>query len=148
MRNDLEEIARRLEGSVARLGEVRRRVLEDAGGQALSAVQAKIGGSGKVQDWQSVYLGSRGGYAAVRPKAGTYTGTGRRLYPVGYVTNAIENGHRVRPASGTAKRSRPSRAAVSFVPGKHMYLTTTTGQIAAAAAEQIEREMGRVLGGM
>ena len=115
MRNDLEEIARRLEGSVARLGEVRRRVLEDAGGQALSAVQAKIGGSGKVQDWQSVYLGSRGGY---------------------------------RPASGTAKRSRPSRAAVSFVPGKHMYLTTPTGQIAAAAAEQIEREMGRVLGGM
>lgn len=145
--DDLETIARQLEGSVPRLREVRRRCLEEAGEEALAAVQGKIGGSGKVQDWQTVYLGSRGGYAAVRARAGTYTDTGRTLYAVGYVTNAIENGHRVRPASGTAKRSRPSRASMSFVPGRHMYLTTPVGQIAQRAAERIEREMGRVLGG-
>lgn len=144
---DLEDIARRLEGSAAQLRGIRRRCLGEAGADALAAVQGRIGGSGRVQDWQTVYLGSGGGYAAVRAKAGAYTGAGRARYAVGYVTNAIENGHRVRSASGTARRSRRSRAALSYVPGKHMYLTTPAAQLAARAAAQIEGELGRVLGG-
>ena len=61
-----------------------------------------------------------GGYVAVRAKADTYqtTKSGKR-YAVGYVTNAIEGGHRHGgPRGGKGYRPRYRKAAV---PGKWFY---------------------------
>lgn len=61
----------------------------------LAKVQESIGGTGTVQSWQEAYVGSGGGYAAVRAKAKTYTekNSAGKTYAVGRVTNAIESGH-------------------------------------------------------
>ena len=68
---ELEIIARKLEGSCERLREVRRSALDKAGDKLLRAVRSRIGGTGKVQSWQEKHLGSGGGYTAVRPAAKT-----------------------------------------------------------------------------
>ena len=133
---ELEILARQLESSCETLQEVRRAALDKAGGKLLRAVRSRIGGTGKVQSWQEKHLGSGGGYAAVRPAAKTYDRAGNA---VGYVTNAIEGGHRVRTGSG------PSRARMQRVPGKWMYRSTNPAQIAAAARDQIQRGMQDVL---
>ena len=77
-------------------------------------------------------MGSGGGYTAVRPAAKTYDRAGKA---VGYVTNAIVGGHRVRTGRG------PSRARMQRVPGKWMYRGTDPTQIAAEARDQIAQAM-------
>ena len=129
---ELEIIARKLEGSCDKLRAVRRRALDEAGDKLLGAVRGRIGGTGKVQSWQEKHMGSGGGYAAVRPAAKMIDRGG---YAVGYITNAIEGGHRVRTGSG------PSRARMQRVPGKWMYRGTDSTQIAAEARDEIAREM-------
>ena len=135
---ELEIISRKLESSCDKLREVRRQALDEAGDKLLGAVRGKIGGTGKVQSWQEKHMGSGGGYVAVRPEAKTYDGHGNA---VGYVTNAIEGGHRVRTGSG------PSRARMQRVPGKWMYRGTDSTQIAAEARDEIAREMIKSLEG-
>lgn len=135
---ELEILARQLESSCETLQEVRRAALDKAGGKLLRAVRSRIGGTGKVQSWQEKHLGSGGGYTAVRPAAKTYDRAGDA---VGYVTNAIEGGHRVRTGSG------PSRARMQRVPGKWMYRGTDPTQIAAEARDEIAREMIKSLEG-
>ena len=73
-----------------------------------------------VAGWQAPHMGTKGGYVAVRAKADTYqtTKSGKR-YAVGYVTNAIEGGHRHGgPRGGKGYRPRYRKAAV---PGKWFY---------------------------
>lgn len=133
----LEIIARKLENSGEQLHEIRRQALDEAGDKLLGAVRGKIGGTGKVQSWQQKHLGSGGGYVAVRPAAKTYDRSGET---VGYVTNAIEGGHKVRTGRG------PSRAKMQRVPGKRMYGRTNPAQIAAEVRDQIARGIQDVLG--
>lgn len=133
---ELEIISRKLESSCDKLREVRRQALDEAGDKLLGAVRARIGGTGKVQSWQEKHMGSGGGYVAVRPEAKAYDGHGNA---VGYVTNAIEGGHRVRTGRG------PSRARMQRVPGKWMYRGTDPARIAAEARDQIQRGMQDVL---
>lgn len=47
---------------------------------------------GKIRSWQGKFPGSGGGYAAVR----AIPGKNDDGYAYGYITNALENGHRVR----------------------------------------------------
>ena len=112
-------------------------VIKEAKGQTIEmmapklkeAVDREIGGSGKVRSWQEKYVGSKRGYAAVRPKAQTWTEKTKRrgnIYAVGYVTNAINSGHL---SPRTWKQ----------IAGKHFYQRAQeqAGQVAQDAAEQI-----------
>lgn len=69
-------------------------------------------------------MGSGGGYVAVRAKAKTYQTTKRgKRYAVGYVTNAVEGGHRHGGRRGSSKkgyRYRP-RYKTAAVSGKWFY---------------------------
>ena len=103
-----------------RFPEEKRSALDRMGRELLQRVRREIGGSGKVAGWQAPHMGSGGGYVAVRAKADTYqtTKSGKR-YAVGYVTNAIEGGHRHGgPRGGKGYRPRYRKAAV---PGKWFY---------------------------
>lgn len=117
------------------LPNVKREALERAGREALQAVRTRIGGRGKVQRWQELHMGSRGGYAAVRAVAGQYDAHG---YAVGYVTNAIESGHRSGGRNGSDRR----------VPGKEMYKRTQgdAEALAAKSAKEIEDAMEKIAG--
>ena len=71
---------------------------------------------------------------AVRAKAKTYLGG----YAAGYITNALEGGHKVRQPSAAGSRSR---AKTDRVPGKYMYRDTgqfEAERLAETAAQRIE----------
>lgn len=116
---DYSEVVAKLErigGLRPEIKALRRAAVEKYGEELLGKVRGKIGGTGKVAGWQEKYPGSGGGYSAVRARAETY----HKGYAVGYITNAIENGHRVSPPSGRAKRYRP-QIRKAKVPGLGFY---------------------------
>ena len=118
-------------------------MFEELAEDLLQEVRGRIGGAGKVQRWQEKYVGSGGGYAAVRPKARTYDERGNA---VGYVTNAINSGHAVRKPGGQAKRYR-SQVKQSYVPGKGFYEAARgqTESIVRAAMERFEARIQEAL---
>lgn len=121
--------------------DIKGNLLEQLAGKILGDVQGAIGGSGQVQGWQDKHVGSGRGYVAVRPKANTYKTTpGGKQYAVGYVTNAIENGHRHRKPSGVRKDGyyyKP-RWKVPAVSGKHFYAGTRS-RLQAEGAETVRQ---------
>ena len=128
----------------------KRGFLEQLGPKLLELVNAGIGGSGKVQGWQGVHMGSGGGYVAVRPKAETYQATrsGTR-YAVGYITNAIEGGHRHGGPRGSTKpdyhyRPRLNKAAT---PGKFFYRNARQG-LASLTEGEIQALAGEIKAGL
>lgn len=151
-RSELDRLVEKLERYPKVLGQAKRQVFEDAAPKLLSAVRTEIGGSGKVQRWQDAYVGSKGGYAAVRPKAETYIKTkgkqtgarrGPKEYAVGYVTNAINNGHKF-PFTTLGYRSRAGK-----VSGKQFYQRAQeqAETVAQEAARQIVDALTEHLGG-
>ena len=116
--------------------------LDEAGRAMLRTVRDRIGGDGKVQQWQELYQGSGGGYAAVRPKADTFDGYG---HAVGAVTNALESGHVQEPGRYVPTLGR--KLVRDRVSGKYMYLDSSgdVRQAAQEAAARIERDMAGIL---
>ena len=143
----LDAVSKRLEQTIKMFPQARREVLEQIGRSALSTVQGNIGGRGKVQSWQACHIGTGSGYAAVRAKANTYQETkGGKRYAVGYLTNAIENGHSVRGPGGKAQRYRP-RLKKTRVAGKGAYQATER-ELERIAVAQAEKLMDRLAGEM
>lgn len=119
---------------------MKRDLLEDLGKQILSGVQSKIPGTGTVRGWQERYIGSKNGYVAVRPKSKTYkTTAGGKKYAVGYVTNAVEGGHKHRRPSQTPREGYKYRARINVpaVPGLHFYASVRS-QLSGMGAEQLQ----------
>ena len=149
----LDQILSRWEALLRTFPRAKEELLERLGKQMLEDVRRGIGGGGKVQGWQERYVGSRNGYAAVRPKARTFQATkGGKQYAVGYVTNAIENGHRVRGPQPSGKpgyhytRGRNHKAAAA---GRHFYaaVRSHTEQLGMAELARLAGEIARELEG-
>lgn len=85
-------------------------------------------------------MGSGGGYAAVHPKPKTFHGGNA----VGYITNALENGHKIRKPSGKAKQYKP-RIRVSKVDGYKFYADTRR-DAPEIAVEIAEKKLDEYLG--
>ena len=92
----LKEVIQTLETTPEVIRQARAEFFDETGEVLLEAVQRHIGGSGRVAGVQESHVGSGKGYVAVRPMAKTNLDG----YAAGYITNALENGHAVRPASG------------------------------------------------
>ena len=139
---ELDLFAQKLDGLLPKLRDIRRQALEDAGQQMLQAVRDRIGGSGRVQSWQHLHLGSGGGYAAVHARENTYDENG---YAVGRVTNALESGHRQQPGRYVPAIQR--KLTRDRVPGRYMYARSApdVDRAARSAAAQIEGEMEHIL---
>lgn len=142
----LREVITKLDAVPEIIREARAEFFEEAGTSLLSDVRGRIGGTGRIAGVQEFYVGTGKGYAAVRAKAKTNVGK----YAAGYITNALENGHEGRTASGKAKRKRRSRAKASRVPGKYMYRNTAAqelDQLAETGARRIEELVAKKLEG-
>ena len=128
----LDRVTRMLEKLPDSIKQARTEALETEGVKLLGIVRAGIGGTGRVAGVQEVYMGSGRGYVAVRAKAKT------RLdgYAAGYVTNSLENGHRMAGGHGR-------------VSGKYMYANTQPEAVAAAGRvlAVVEREVKKHLEG-
>lgn len=140
----LNRLTEKFERLLRDLPEARREMFEAAGRAVLAQVQHNIGGAGKVQSWQGDFVGSRSGYVAVRALANTYDGK----YAVGHVTNAIENGHKTRPAHSSKPRS-PGKSRLDRVPGKHFYADAgwRAETVAYKAAERFLQALSEKLEG-
>lgn len=135
----LDALIAKLERSPEVILQAKRQAFETAAPKLKQTVDTEIGGTGKVRSWQATYVGSGGGYAAVRPKAKTYTETKKR-YAVGYVTNAINSGHRFPTPTGKNKRYRARiNSGRQKVAGRHFYeaAQAQVPQIAQEAAQQV-----------
>lgn len=141
-KSELARLVGKLEKSPEVIKQAKRQALEQAAPKLKQLTGAEIGGTGKVQGWQEQYVGSKGGYAAVRPKSKTYTAStskGKR-YAVGAVTRAIESGHKFPSPSGKSERYKPRiRSGQQSVTGKHFYESAQekAQAVATEAAEQV-----------
>ena len=144
--SDIDRLIKKLEAAPDILRDARRRAMEEAAPKLKREVDTAIGGKGKVRSWQEQRVGSGGGYAAVSPKSKTWTkvnGRGKK-YAVGYVTNAIEHGHRFPSPTGKNQRYQPQiKSGRMNVPGKKFYQQADkkTQAIAMEAAEQVVAEL-------
>lgn len=132
LREDFQKLA-------GELPEMRREIHEELAGQMRGEVEEalarKAGSStGKVAGWQEGYVGTKGGYAAVRPRAKT----SYRGYAVGQITNAIENGHAIRRPSGRWKGYR-ARVKKRYVLGLHFYREVQGGKLEKLAIDAANR---------
>lgn len=140
---ELDGLIKKLEQAPEVIKTAKRKAFETAAPRLRQLVASEIGGTGKVQRWQQAYVGSGGGYAAVRPKANTWAEDNRgrmTRYQVGAVTNAINAGHRFPSPSGKAKRYRPRvKSGRQSVPGKHFYEAAQrkVPEVAQEAAQQV-----------
>lgn len=147
----IDELIDSFEALLRDYPDIKGDLLEELAGRILADVKWGIAGTGQVQSWQDKHVGSGKGYVAVRPKANTYKTTpGGKQYAVGYVTNAIENGHQHRRPSAVKEQGyyyKP-RIKVAAVPGKLFYAGTrsklqaegsaTVRQLAVIVAARLE----------
>lgn len=133
--SEVTRLAKLLEQSPAVIEAAKKEAIAAAAPKMKAIVDQAIGGSGKVRGWQSQYVGSKGLYAAVRPRAKTYTEAtkGGKRYAVGYVTNAVNSGHKY-PTNKMGYRSRAGSVA-----GKQFYQNAAEqlGQVTQEAAASI-----------
>lgn len=151
-KTELERLIDRLNAAPGVLNAAKKQAIAAAAPKLKQAVDSQIGGAGKVRGWQDQFVGSKGGYAAVRPKAGIYTDPTKRgkRYAVGYVTNAINSGHRLPAPTGKNKRYSPRiKSGRMNVPGRQFYeaAEAQVSHVAQEAGEQIIRELTQYLGG-
>lgn len=140
--NGMDELNRVLDEIIGDFPDERRRLHERIATVAENIVKQQAGG-GTLADMQESFVGSKGGYAAVKARRGQ-TGPNSP----GAITNYNENGHRIRKPSGLSKRYRP-RIHTVFVSGKHFYQKSESLVESAALRESeiFAEKLAKKLGG-
>lgn len=152
----IDRLAQKLAKSPEIMARAKREAFQAAATEAKRIVDYSIstaleGNVGKVQRWQEAQVGSRGGYAAVRPKKDTWTEATKKAgnrYAVGAVTNAIVSGHRFpTPRRGSKGRNRYRERIVTThqrVPGRPFY-EDAKPQIQELAQQTAQRVLEKLL---
>lgn len=130
----------------ALLDDVRHRAPISAKGHSLG--HGEYHERGTLRRWQTKYIGTRGGYAAIRAATEPRGNSG-----AGAITNYVENGHRVgRAGYGVSARTRRRWKQYdvpiqSFVSGRGFYHAAheTADRLLTQAAEQWADEIAREL---
>lgn len=142
----LDRLVESWDALVQRFPQEKRSALAAMGDELLQQVRGEIGGTGKVAGWQAPHVGSGGGYVAVRAKANTYQTTkGGKRYAVGYISKAVEGGHKIRKPQG-GKGYRP-RIKVAAVPGRWSY-DAVRRQLAGMSQEDVDALMTLITDGL
>ena len=125
----------------------RREIHDKMSRELKSEVDRQIGvrlhdSHGRVRSWQGRTVGSGGGYAAVRP----IRGQNEHGYAYGLITNALENGHRVRISRRPGYTSTSRRFKVA---GRGFYLAARARatRISYQEADELRRWVKRSLEG-
>ncbi|MBE6722698.1 MAG: hypothetical protein E7572_09540 [Ruminococcaceae bacterium] len=133
----LQQLEQKFEAVMKKFPPERRALHERIGDIARAEVTGNIAGSGMkstgtVEDWQQKYVGSGGGYAAVRAIKGSGSNG------PGAITNYLENGHKIRAPSGAAKRYKP-RVNTAYVNGYHFYAAAKSGELEGKVRDEIAK---------
>lgn len=116
----LDKLNRDIDKLLKDFPQMRRNLHEQFADVIKSHVDSEIGnslkdGNGKIRRWQGKYVGSGGGYAAVRT---VDTSIGKNS--PGAITNYLENGHKIRRPTGKNRYYKPRRKKI-YVDGFHFY---------------------------
>ena len=155
---DLDRLSARLREVVARAPQMQRALHERLGARLLDDVRhrtpIRIKGHhlghgeyhqrGRLRRWQTKYIGSKGGYAAVRAAEKPKGANG-----AGAITNYVENGHKTGHAQqGVSQRTRRRwrqmvRPPQAFVSGRGFYHAAeqTADRLLIQAAERWAQEI-------
>lgn len=153
-KKDLERLIEKLDQSPGIIKQAKKKAFEHAAPKLEALIDrgmAPVGlheVNGKVKGWQESYVGSKGGYAAVRPKAKTFTEPTKKLgkrYAVGAVTNAIDAGHKYPSPSGKAKRKRKARIQHARMNVKGYPFYSAAQELAPEVAEEAAQEIVQAL---
>lgn len=133
----LNQLSDRMNAEVQRKSHDQRAIHERLGARMISGVRGQIAGrlndaNGHVSGWQHKYVGTGGGYAAVRP-AGGRSGA----ESPGAITNYLDNGHAIRRTGGGAKRYK-ARIRTLYVSGRGFY-----SAVRPALARMLQSEVER-----
>lgn len=144
----LREWTDKLDKVLKEFPDMRRQAHEELGDELKKLVGANVRATvehnpGEVISWQEKYVGSGGGYAAIRARTGAHPTKGENY---GALDNYVDGGHAVRKPSGTSSRYR-SRKIYSRVEGKDYYAQAraTASAVAIQAAERLVEKMKRML---
>lgn len=101
--------------------EIRRKAIERAATRLHADLRSKIrsrinDSHGKVQRWQRIRKGSKGGYAVIEAED---TSTGDNS--PGAITNYLEHGHAIRPPRMAGAKGYRPRIHTSYVSGRYFY---------------------------
>lgn len=146
--SELEKLDARMKAALRIAPAKRRELHASLADIAKKAVDRSIDASihdtrGQIKDWQKKYIGSGGGYAAVRASDES---TGDQS--PGAITNYVDSGHKIRPPSGQDPNYRP-RIHVPYVNGARFYenaVPEVTAQ-AIAAGEKFAADIAGILEG-
>lgn len=116
----LDELEKAIADLIKSFPDMQRELHEEFANTIKKKVDSEIvaslkNGASKIKRWQGKYVGSYGGYAAVRA---VDTSTGSES--PGAITNYLENGHKIRKPTGRNKRYKP-RINKIYVDGYHFY---------------------------
>lgn len=147
--NELDKLIKTLSDTQKALPELRKRIMDQCAEKLQQLVRSNVDRSGvrdvrgRVKTWQEQFVGSRGGYAAVRP---TDAGTG--AYSPGAITNYLEGGHKNRLPTGRSKRYKPE-IHTARTPGRFFYQASRRemGKITEAAVEALAEAIAESLEG-
>lgn len=148
----IDRLAQKLTKSPEIMARAKREAFQAAATEAKRLVDDSIstalkGDVGKVQRWQEAQVGSRGGYAAVRPKKGTWTEATKKegnRYAVGAVTNAIVSGHKFPAPSGKKYYKPRIKISGQKVPGRPFY-EDVKPQVNELAQQTAQRVLEKLL---
>lgn len=116
----LDELEKDIADLIKSFPDMQRELHEEFANTIKKKVDSEIvaslkNGASKIKRWQGKYVGSYGGYAAVRA---VDTSTGSES--PGAITNYLENGHKIRKPTGRNKRYK-TRINKIYVDGYHFY---------------------------
>lgn len=122
----LDELGKDIADLIKNFPDMQRELHEEFADIIKKRVDSEIGSSlkngvTKIKMWQGKYVGSYGGYAAVRA---VNTSIGKDS--PGAITNYLENGHKIRKPTGKNKRYKP-RINKIYVDGYHFYSKASNG---------------------
>lgn len=144
----LKEWDDKLDKLLKEFPDLRRQAHEELGDELKNLVAANVRATvennpGEVISWQEKYVGSGGGYAAIRARTGAHPTKGENY---GALDNYVDGGHAVRQPSGKSNRYR-SRKIFSRVSGKDYYAQAraSANAVAIQAAERLLEKMQRIL---
>lgn len=140
-----DDLDARLDSIIHGAKDKRREIHEKIGAKMKTEVDRQIGNRindshGKIRSWQDKFTGSGGGYSAVR----AIKGKNERGYAYGYITNALENGHRVRVSRRPGYKSTSKRFRVVGY-GFYAAARTQSKRIAYQGSDELARWVKRQL---
>lgn len=146
---ELTVIDESIENALKKFPQLRQRAVESMAKRMKQELDTEIStrindSHGKICGWQTIRVGSKGGYSVIEPIKG---GNGKNS--PGAITGYLERGHRIRPPKNNGSKGYRPRIRTSYVNGRWFYnsVEKRRDSILLEEANKISEELAATLEG-